>query len=221
MPIKYGTNSSTKAAPAPTLRRLPTYHRLLQAMMEDGRLTVSCTVIAQALVLDATQVRKDLAATGIVGKPKVGYFVDELTRSIESFLGWDKLTPAVLAGAGNMGKALLGYDRLAEYGLHIVAAFDADPARIGSPAGKLEILSIDDLADHAERLHVQVGILAVPPGAAQTVANLMVLAGIRAIWNFTPVRLDVPATIVVENVDLTASLAVLSNRLANARAAAS
>lgn len=204
---------SIKVAPLPSVRRLPTYLRFLQTLKARGRDVVSCTHIAEALGLVSIQVRKDLAITGIVGKPKVGYHVAELIGSIEEFLGWKNTTDAFLVGAGSLGSALLGYDGFKEFGLNLVAAFDNNPAKVGTQIHGREVFALERMHDLALRMHVLIGVLTVPAAAAQDVANYMVLSGIRAIWNYTPVSLEVPETIVVEDVKLSASLAVLSSRL--------
>lgn len=204
---------SSKHAPAPTVRRLPGYHRLAQRLLGEGAQTVSCTTIALALSLDPTQVRKDIAITGIVGKPKVGYEIRQLLESIESFLGWDNVTDAFLVGAGSLGTALLGYKMFNEHGLKIVAAFDNDRTRIGVAIRGVEVLPIEKLPSLAGRMHVKIGVIATPAEAARDIAALLVASGIEAIWNFAPVHLDVPPEIIVEDVHLTSSLAVLSAKL--------
>src|ERR1700748_1133508 len=119
-----GRTPSARNIPEASLRRLPIYHRLLQALMLTGVANVSCTTIAAALDLDSTQVRKDIEATGIVGKPKVGYSLVVLARWIEHFLGWNNTNEAFLAGAGSLGSALLGYEKFRQLGFNLVAAFD-------------------------------------------------------------------------------------------------
>lgn len=202
------------AVSRPTLRRLPAYYPFLKQLREQGREVVSCTHIAEHLHLDPTQVRKDLAATGIVGKPRIGYHLDELMTALENFLGWNNSQEGFLVGVGNLGAALLGYDGFAPRGLKIVAAFDNDPGKIGQTVRGHRILDVQKLPSLARRLNILIGILAVPAPAAPAAAELLVDSGIRAIWNLTPAYLTVPPEIIVENVDLSASLAVLSSRLA-------
>lgn len=206
--------TEVRTARVPTIRRLPSYLLLLRQLRGQGRQSVSSTAIADELALDRTQVRKDLAVTGIVGKPKVGYEVTNLIEAIESFLSWNDLADAVLVGTGNLGSALLGYRGLAREGFNIAAAFDVDPAKIGTTIHKRQVLPLAELAAFAATNGILIGILTVPAEAAQGVANLLVRSHIRAIWNFTPVKLDVPPHVVVENVELLSSLAVLSSRLA-------
>jgi redox-sensing transcriptional repressor len=207
-------DDSLKSVPLPSIRRLPTYLRLLYSLKIRGREVVSCTHIAEDLGLVSVQVRKDLAMTGIVGRPKVGYGVAELIDAIEQFLGWKNTSDAFLVGAGSLGSALLGYEGFKEYRLNVLAGFDANPVKIGTHIHGKEIFAMDKLPDLIRRMHVLIGILTVPAAAAQQVADVLVGAGIRAIWNYTPVQLQVPDGVIVEDVKLAASLAVLSSRLA-------
>jgi len=208
------TDDSAKPVPLPSVRRLPAYLLFLQKLLAGGREFVSCTHIAQELDLVPVQVRKDLAVTGIVGKPKIGYSVSELIRAIKGFLGWNNTSDAFLVGVGDLGRALMGYEGFKEYGLNIVAGFDVSPAKIGTLVHGKMVFHPERLHDLVPRMHVLVGVLTVPAAAAQDAATYMVLSGIRAIWNYTPVKLDVPAAVIVEDVKLSASLAVLSSRLA-------
>jgi redox-sensing transcriptional repressor len=203
-----------KIAPLPSVRRLPSYLRFLQTLKARGREVVSCTHIGEELGLVSTQVRKDLAVTGIVGKPKVGYSVPELILAIQAFLGWQNVSDAFLVGAGSLGSALMGYEGFKEYGLNLVAAFDVDEKKVGVEIHGKQVFALEKLHDLVARMHVLIGVLAVPAGAAQDAAQYMILSGIRAIWNYTPVQLEVPDSVIVEDVKLSASLAVLSSRLA-------
>lgn len=202
-----------KIAPLPSIRRLPAYLRLLQSLRLAGRDVVSCTHIGKELGLVSTQVRKDLAVTGIVGKPKVGYNVAALITAIEAFLGWTSAQDAFVVGVGSLGHALMGYQGFQEYGLRLVAGFDIDPEIIGAKVHGKEVYSFDQFGEMAKRMNVCMGVLTVPAAAAQHAANVMLRSGIRAIWNYTPVTLEVPPNVIVEDVKLSASLAVLSSRL--------
>ena len=203
-----------KPIPLPSLKRLPTYHHYLKDVQEKGLIYISCTLIGKDLKLDPTQVRKDLEATEIVGKPKVGYPVVDLIGAIETFLGWNNTNEAFIVGAGHLGSALLGYERFKNTGLNIVAAFDTEPARIGTQIRGKEVLPLERLVDLAQRMSIHIGIITVPASAAQKVADLMVEGGIKAIWNFAPVHLRLRDDIIVQNEDLYNSLASLSHRLA-------
>lgn len=210
-----GPDSSSKHSTIPeaSLRRLPVYHRLLVDLMALGEQNVSCAGLARELRLDATQVRKDIEATGIVGKPKVGYPLPVLAAWIEGFLGWNNTKDAFLAGAGSLGSALMGYEKFRRYGLNIVAAFDQDPAKIGSQIHGREVLGLEQMAEMAQKMHIHIGVIATPADGAQRVSDLMVSAGIRGIWNFAPVNLRAPESVIIQNEDLYPSLASLSFKL--------
>jgi len=199
--------------PEPTLRRLPIYLQFLKDQQKKEVNEISTTNFAEALILDPTQVRKDLAYTGIVGKPKVGYTVNELIKAIEGYLNWNNLTDAFLAGAGNLGTAIIGYEQLKRYGINIVAAFDKDPYKINTTVNGIYILDIEKLSDLAHRMHINIGIITVPAPEAQEVCDIMTQAGIIAIWNFAPISLVVPKNTIVENAGFSQSLAVLSRKL--------
>ena len=204
---------SIKSAPEPTLRRLPIYYNYLKRLVKQGRNVVSCSHIGRDLDLDPPQIRKDLAVTGIVGMPKVGYELLKLIEAIETFLGWNNVNEAFLVGDGSFGTALLGFDRSNTYGLHIVAAFDNAPDKIGQEVHGRSVLPLEKLPDLADRMHALVGIIAVPAESAQSVADVMVASGIRAVWNLAPVHIEVPKGIIVQREDLFASLAVLTSKL--------
>lgn len=196
--------------PHPSIRRLPSYLRLLQQLKVEGAQKVSCTRISRELDLDSTQVRKDLALTGITGRPRIGYELSPLIEAIQAFLGWNHATDAFLVGSGSLGRALIGYDNFRNCGLNIVAAFDVSDDKIGKDIFGRKIHHLDDMPTLAGKMHVEMGILTVPAPAAQNAANVMVASGITGIWNFAPVKLDLPDGVAVENVELVSSLAVLS-----------
>jgi redox-sensing transcriptional repressor len=200
--------------PLPSLNRLAQYHHYLSGLNAKGINTVSCSAIGSDLNQVPVQVRKDLQYTGIVGKPKTGYVVPELIAAIETFLGWNNVHEAFLAGAGNLGTALLGHERFSKFGLQIAAAFDADPAKIGQWVHGKMVLPVSKLADLAKRMSIHMGIITAPAENAQSIAEQMVAGGIQAIWNFAPVSLKVPPVIIVHNEDLYSSLASLSWKLA-------
>lgn len=203
-----------KSAPTPSLRRMPMYLRCLRALSRTDVEWVSCTYLAERLEMDPTLVRKDLALTGITGKPKVGYQLTALIAAIQHFIGWDNLEDAFLAGVGNLGTALLGYEGFSQHGLNIVAGFDVDPEKIGTEVHGRLVLPLHKLTNLARRMHIGIGVITVGGAAAQEVADLMITGGIKGIWNFAPVHLEVPEGIIVENEDLAGTLAVISRRLA-------
>ncbi len=209
-----GSHPRHHEIPEASLRRLPIYYRYLQDLMAAGAVhAVSCADLARALGLDPTLVRKDIEMTGIVGKPRVGYPLGGLVHWIENFLGLNHPKAAVLAGTGSLGSALLGYEKFRSHGMQIVAAFDVDAEKIGQRIHGTEVQPLFCLAEFVRRMEVPLGLIATPGGAAQSVADLMVTGGIRAIWNFAPSHIHVPEGVILQNEDLYHSLASLSFKL--------
>lgn len=196
-----------------TLQRLPEYLNCLKSLSRGGKETVSAKMVAESLGLGEIQVRKDLASISTGGKPKVGYVTRELIRDLEKYLGCYDTNDAVIVGAGKLGRALFSYDGFREYGLEIVAAFDTRGEEAGDEDKDKRIFSVDKLEDLCGRLKIRIGIITVPAASAQEVCDLLVRSGILAIWNFAPVHLKVPKNVIVKNMNLAASLAVLSRQL--------
>lgn len=194
------------------LKRLPVYLSYLKTLSDDASPYISATAVANALGMGDVQVRKDLAMVSDGGRPKVGYCREELIDDIEQFLGYDNTNNCVLVGAGKLGQALLGYSGFDEYGLNIMAAFDANPAAKALDARK-PVLPMEKLPDFCRTNKVSMGIITVPAAHAQSVCNQMIDAGIKAIWNFAPTHLEVPPHILVQNENMATSLAVLSMHL--------
>lgn len=194
------------------LKRLPVYLSYLRSLPENGTPYISATALANALGMGEVQVRKDLALVSDGGRPKIGYFRESLIEDINQFLGYDNTTDAILIGAGKLGQALLGYGGFEAYGLNILAAFDAEPI----PAEKQEdkpILPMEELECFCRTNQILMGIITVPAQYAQQVCDRMIACGIKAIWNFAPVHLDVPDNILVQHENMATSLAVLSMHL--------
>jgi redox-sensing transcriptional repressor len=159
--------------------------------------------------MEPIQVRKDLAITGIFGKPQKGYPVDSLLAAIEGFLGWDTLQDAVLVGVGNLGSALLGYREFNLHGLAISAAFDTDRRKIGALIHGVKIMNVRTMDIQIPRLGIKIAVVTVPADAAQETADILVKAGIEGIWNFTGVKLLVPDHVAVQNEDISSGFAML------------
>jgi len=198
-----------KISAVPSIRRLPSYLHIIRQAKDEGNEYISGTVIAQELHLEPIQVRKDLAITGIVGKPKKGYPVIALMAAIEHFLGWDEMQQAVLIGAGNLGTALTGYQEFQYHGLNICAAFDQDPAKVGKTIHGVRVFSLETMDVQIRNLGAKIAILTVPSAFANEVTEKLVAAGIKAIWNFTNVKLNVPDDVLVQKEDLTSGYAML------------
>ena len=199
-----------------TLQRLPTYLTYLKSLPPEKERTISASAIAAALDLGEVQVRKDLAAVSVAGKPKIGYLVSDLIRDLEHFLGYGTCSRAVLAGVGNLGLALMSYGGFADYGLDIVAAFDSKSALVGSAVDGVPVLPVERMADYCSSERIHIGILTVPASAAQGCADAMVRGGVKAIWNFAPVHLSAPPGVLVQRENMASSLALLSYHLKQA-----
>lgn len=199
-----------KKIPAvPSIRRLPSYLHLIKQADSNDMEYISGTAIAEELQLEPIQVRKDLTITGIIGKPKKGYPVKKLIKAIESFLGWNKENIAFVIGAGSLGTALSGYAGFREHGLRICAAFDTDKLKIGKKVHDVPIFSMTDIKEKVKIYKPVIAILTVPSPKAQKAADDLVAAGIKAIWNFTNVKISVPEFVLVQKEDLSSGYAML------------
>jgi len=201
--------------PEPTLRRLPWYLAYLKLEADKGEAFVSSTQISRAINVGASQIAKDLSLVNVSGKTRVGYDVNELVDVLENFLGFRSAHRAFLFGVGSLGSALLQDRGLSQYGMEIVAGFDVNPETIGTEIKGLPVYHVDEFIHKQAEMGVSIGILTVPVDQAQAATDLMITGGIRAIWNFTPVRIRVPKNIVVQNTSIYAHLAVMFNRLEN------
>ncbi len=194
------------------LKRLPGYVTYLKSLGATGSPNISATALANALGMGEVQVRKDLAMVSDGGRPKVGYNREALIEDIEQFLGYDNTTDAVLIGAGKLGQALCGYSGFADYGMNIMAAFDLAPDAAATQEGK-PIYPMEELEAFCKANKVLMGIITVPAAQAQGVCDRLIASGIKAVWNFAPIHLDVPGNILVQNENMATSLAVLSMHL--------
>lgn len=189
----------------PTLKRLPLYYNIAIRALSRGENYISSAFIAEKLDIDATQVRKDIAAIGYVGKPKLGFDTKEFSKHLEDFLGFSKERNIILIGAGNLGIALAKYDGFVQYGLKIKAIFDTDPHKIGMQIAGKDVIAMSDIKTYMKENDIQIAIMTIPAKFAQGVADELVSYGIKAIWNFAPVNLNLPKNVVCWNQDLAAS----------------
>ncbi|HNZ29073.1 MAG TPA: redox-sensing transcriptional repressor Rex [Candidatus Goldiibacteriota bacterium] len=207
------TQIDRQSIPVPTLRRMPAYCNYLKSLSVKGIVYVSTTAVANDLNLIPIQVRKDFEYTRLSGKPKIGYNLELLIEAIEYILGWNKMSNAVIAGVGNLGKALLSYQGFKNYGLDIIAGIDQDKKKHGKEVAGRKVYPPEQIGVLVKENKIGIGIITVPAESAQLMADLFVKNGITALWNFAPVRLNVPADVVVQNENLASSLAVLSQRI--------
>lgn len=199
--------------PRPTVKRLSLYFREVGALIAAGTRTVSSSQLGDALGLTGAQVRKDLAFFGQLGHPGVGYELNRLHEKLRQVLGRDRPWNAALVGAGNIGRALLSYERFAEEDFHIAAVFDSNERMIGHEHGGRRIRSMDDLPEQIGLHDIKIGIVAVPAHAAQAVADRMIESGITGILNFAPRRLDVHEEVSITSVDFTFALEQLAYQI--------
>lgn len=196
-----------------TLGRLPYYLQHLRTVFKNNDEYISATSIAKSLALGEVQVRKDLNSVSGAGKPKIGYEVEELIKSIEKVLGYDNLTNAVLVGAGQLGKALLNYEGFEEFGVRIMAGFDIEAKK--QTSNQKQILPMEEFSKFCKENNIKIGIISVNKESSQQICDLMIENGISAIWNFSPLRLNVPEGILLQQENLALSLAHLNNQLVN------
>ena len=190
--------------------RLSLYLRRLEGLLREGTTKVSSSLLGEALGVTDAQVRKDLAYLGNLGHPGIGYAAPELIAAIRRVLGIDRVWPTALVGVGNLARALLRYQGFVERGFHFVALFDADPAKIGQQLEGLTVQPLEKMPAVLAVTKAELGVLTVPSEAAQSVAEVLVAAGIRGVLNFTPRVLRLPAEISVVSVDLTVQLEQLA-----------
>jgi redox-sensing transcriptional repressor len=207
--------NNRKAIPRPAARRLSLYLRELTSRLEEGERTVSSKALGRSLGLTDAQVRKDLALFGQFGHPGRGYEITELVDSLRRIMGRDREWRACVVGAGNIGRALVSYDRFRREGFRILAVFDADPALAGREVGGIRIRALSELAAVVAAEGIQLGIVAVPRDAAQQVADALVAAGVRGILNFAPRRIEVREGIGIVSVDFTVALEQLAFQVAS------
>jgi len=206
--------------PEATIRRLSRYSRCLEEMDERGEKVVSSAQLANICMVNAAQVRKDLAYFGEFGIRGVGYYVKDLLQDIKRILGLNKEWRMAVIGIGNLGSSLLSYKDFLKQNYKIVAAFDIDPpkviGRVSEKLGKpVEVLHINRIKEVAKERKIEIGLITTPPSEAQSVANLLVEAEVRGILNFAPVQIILPEGYVVKNVFFTNILDNLAYLLSN------
>jgi redox-sensing transcriptional repressor len=195
--------------PRPSARRLGLYLREVQLRLAEGSRRVSSRQLGEALGVADTQVRKDLRWCGPFGGSGVGYDAAVLRDRLRSVMGLNRTWNAVLVGAGNIGRALLGYGRFEGEGFRIVGLFDKSKSLVGKRVAGMVVRPLPDLQRVVEEHEARIGIIAVPREAAQDVGRLLVEAGVWGILNFAPTRIDV-GTVPVTNVDFSAALEQLA-----------
>lgn len=193
-----------------TIDRLPLYLRALRMAQDEGRDVISSEELGRRLEITPEQIRKDLASFGQFGKKGVGYYVNELKRSISNILGLDNHWNIAIIGIGHLGSALANYHNFISLGFNLVALFDQDPAIIDTTVNHVKVRDIALLEETIKELNIHIGIITVPGQFAQEVADRLVKAKIKGIWNFAPIRMKVPDDMHIVNEDLSIGLSCLS-----------
>jgi redox-sensing transcriptional repressor len=187
--------------PEGVVERLPAYLNVLLHLRNAGHQTVSSARLSELAEVNAAQIRRDLAYFGQFGKRGVGYDIALLTDKIQHILGSDHVQRIAIIGAGNLGSALAQYDGLRSRGFTVAAVLDADPSKIGSRVGDLIVGDIAELERVVEEQGIRFGVIAVPPDAAQAVADRLYNAGIQVIVNYSTAFVDVPEHVTLHNSD--------------------
>jgi redox-sensing transcriptional repressor len=193
--------SAQHRIPAGVIERLPLYLNVLIHLRQGGESTVSSAHLGEMTDVNPAQIRRDLTQFGSFGKRGIGYDVVTLIDRIQRILGSDHTHRLVLVGAGNLGSAIAGYNGLRKHGFIVSAVFDSDPSRIGTRLGDLVVRDGAEMERVVAEQGIRIGVLAVPPEAAQSVADRLVAAGIRVILNYTPVVVRTAADVTVHNTD--------------------
>ena len=198
-----------------TVRRLSLYLRFLEQFAAQGHTTISSAELARRGGTTSAQVRKDLSFFGSFGKRGLGYSVPELAARIRDILGLRRTYRVVLVGAGRIGSALIQYPGFRQRGFQVSAIYDKDAKKIGSGWNGLVVRDIRHLESDLAREPSDIAIVVTPAEAAQDVTDRLVRAGVKAILNFAPLQLVVPADVVVKSVNMALELETLSFALAN------
>ena len=201
--------------PRAVVGRLPAYYRYLINLEKSGLVRISSQQLGERMGLTASQIRQDINCFGGFGQQGYGYNVPELRRRIGAILGLIRKYRCIVVGAGNIGQAVSGYAAFRQIGFVVEALFDVRPQTLGYTRGGLPVFDVKELPQYLEENPIDVGVLAVPESVAQTMCDLLVAGGVKAIWNFAPVDLTVPEGVTLNSVHLQDTLLVLSYYMTN------
>lgn len=193
-----------------TIARLPLYFRTLKLVQDEEFTIISSDELGRRLGITPEQIRKDLATFGQFGRKGIGYDVHELKDQISKILGLQNRWKLAIVGVGHLGGALANYVNFSSLGFSVVALFDSNPKVVGTEVNGIKVNNISRIKRVIASKKVDIGIITVPAKEAQKVANLLVAAGVKGIWNFAPTRLTVPQTVPLVNEDLSIGLSALS-----------
>ena len=191
------------------IKRLPKYYRHLAELLRNDVDRVSSKELSEKIGFTASQIRQDFNCFGGFGQQGYGYNVKELYNEISTILGLDKRYNTIIIGAGNIGQAVANYTRFEKFGFDLNGIFDVNPKLIGMKMKDIEISDIDTMDEFLKNNKTDIGIICVPHTVAQKVADTLVVNGVKGIWNFAPIDIQVPETVSIENVHLCESLLTL------------
>lgn len=195
------------------IKRLPRYYRYLGDLLRNGVVRISSKELSQKMNVTASQIRQDLNNFGGFGQQGYGYNVEYLHNEMAKILGLNHVNNIIIIGAGNLGQALANNSDFDSNGFNIIGLFDVNPKLIGMTVKGVEVYNIDRLGDFVAEHDVRIAALTLPKSKATEIASSLVDMGIKAIWNFAPVDLDLPEDVIIENVHLSESLMTLSYRI--------
>lgn len=197
------------------VRRLPIYHRYLERLEHEGITRISSQELGMRMGLTASQIRQDINCFGALGQQGYGYNIGELKRHIAEILGLGRGYRVIVVGAGNIGRAVASYVGFVRLDFEVEALFDIDPQRVGERVGHAAVYALDELPAYLARHKIDIGVIATPAEPAQETAEMLMNAGVQAIWNFAPVDIAPLPSCVVQNVQLTDNLMVLTYHMRN------
>lgn len=210
---KGGINLTEKGISLAVIKRLPRYYRYLGELLENDVIRISSKELSEKMQVTASQIRQDLNNFGGFGQQGYGYNVEYLYTEIGKILGLDRQYNVIIIGAGNLGQALANYSDFERRGFGIKAIFDINPRLVGLSIRGIEVKMMDELEEYVKTEQVHIAALTIPKAKAPKIAADLVSWGVKAIWNFAPVDLNLPKEIKVENVHLAESLMRLSYNL--------
>lgn len=214
MPTEKTDNNGEPAyVPEATVLRLPLYLNRLKALREAGVQCISSRALAEQLKIKAGQLRHDFHHFGGFSQPGHPYEVEVLIRRLMEIMALDQSTPYVIVGAGLLGQAIASYSRFEEDGFHLCGIFDINPRILGMSIRDIPVRDMDEMSDFVREKSIPIAVLAVPPSAAQEVADRLVDAGVRGIWNFAPMDLKVPEDVVVQDEFLSVGIMALNYKV--------
>jgi redox-sensing transcriptional repressor len=192
---------AAKVIPDIVVGRLPIYLRALQRMLEENRRVTSSQELGERLGISAAQIRKDLSQFGEFGKQGTGYSIEYLAEQISKILNVDRVWDIAVIGAGDIGSAVARYQGFANRGLRVSMIFDSDPAKVGTKVGSFTVRDSRNLEKAISKAGIQVAMIATPSQSAQAVADQLVSAGVKAILNYAPIKINVPEDIRTQYID--------------------